>query len=280
MKKKNILNLIRFHAEKNESAFRTESFEIAKDFRNYGDSQLAEYITALLSTTNLIVPQGQPDEHAFLQRMQTSSEPLPLPDPIEKNLIGIINAIQKSRDVSKFLFYGFPGTGKTESVKQIARILERELFIVDFDTLIDSKLGQTSKNISSLFDELNNINHPNKVIILFDEIDALALDRTNSNDLREMGRATSSLLKGFDRLNNNIVIIATTNLFEKFDKAIIRRFDSSVNFNQYTQTDLLSIGETLFNHYTSKFKINNKNTRLFKKILKICPKLYTLNSQL
>ena len=88
-----------------------------------------------------------------------------------------------------------------------------------------------------------------------------------------MGRATSSLLKGFDRLNNNIVIIATTNLFEKFDKAIIRRFDSSVNFNQYTQTDLLSIGETLFNHYTSKFKINNKNTRLFKKILKICPKL-------
>ena len=38
-----------------------------------------------------------------------------------------------------------------------------------------------------------------KVIFLFDEIDALALDRTNSHDLREMGRATSTLLKGLDK---------------------------------------------------------------------------------
>lgn len=60
---------------------------------------------------------------------------------------------------------------------------------------MDSKLGQTSKNISALFNELHKIPQPQKIIILFDEIDALAIDRINSNDLREMGRATSSLLK-------------------------------------------------------------------------------------
>ncbi|MFR2768230.1 MAG: AAA family ATPase [Thomasclavelia sp.] len=62
--------------------------------------------------------------------------------------------------------------------------------MVDFSSLVDSKLGQTQKNISTMFKEINNFTFPDKIIILFDEIDALALDRTNSNDLREMGRAT------------------------------------------------------------------------------------------
>ena len=56
----------------------------------------------------------------------------------------------------KFLFQGAPGTGKTEAVKQLARIFEREIYMVDFSLLIDSKLGQTQKNISTMFKEINN----------------------------------------------------------------------------------------------------------------------------
>lgn len=62
-----------------------------------------------------------------------------------------------------------------------------------------------------------------------DEIDALVLDRINTNDLREMGRVTSTFIKELDRLNENVVIIATTNLFSNFDKAIVRRFDATVS---------------------------------------------------
>ena len=47
---------------------------------------------------------------------------------------------------------------------------------------------------------------------MFDEIDAIALNRLDTNDLREMGRATSAILKGIDSLNNEVVLIATTNL--------------------------------------------------------------------
>ena len=57
MKKKNILNLIKYHAEKNESAFRNEAYEIAKYFDDNHDYQLSEYIMALLSDTNTFVPQ-------------------------------------------------------------------------------------------------------------------------------------------------------------------------------------------------------------------------------
>jgi AAA+ superfamily predicted ATPase len=267
MKKKNVVNLIRYYAEKNNAAFREEAYEIARIFDNSGDTQLSEHIIALLSNANTFVPQMYEEQTIFFQKMSTTQEPLPLPTIIEKDIIGIIKAIQRNIGINKYLFQGAPGTGKTESVKQIARILERDLFYVNFDSIIDSKLGQTQKNIASLFDELNNFAHPEKIIILFDEIDAIALDRTNSNDLREMGRATSAILKGFDNLNEKINIIATTNLFDKFDKALIRRFDSTVDFNRYTQEDLIEIADSILHNFLSKFKISGRNTRLFKKIL-------------
>ena len=127
--------------------------------------------------------------------------------------------------------------------------------MVNFSAVIDSKLGQTQKNLASLFQEINNFVHPERVIVLFDEIDAIALDRTNSNDLREMGRATSAMLKGFDRMNENVVLVATTNLFEHFDKALVRRFDFVVDFNRYSEEDLLMIAEKMLDRYLNKLKL-------------------------
>ena len=267
MKKKNILNLIKYHAEKNEDAFRNEAYEIAKYFDKNNDYQLSEYIMALLSDTNTFSPQIDANENIFVKRMETSNNPLPLPNSIKDSILGVINAIGHNAGINKFLFEGPPGTGKTESVKQIARILERELFIVDFDSVIDSKLGQTSKNISLLFKEISSVANPDKVVILFDEIDSIAIDRINVNDLREMGRATSSVLKGLDSLNNNIVLIATTNLYKAFDKALSRRFDAIIDFSNYTKQDLIEVGESILNDMLQKFKYAGRNMRLFKKIL-------------
>ena len=198
-----------------------------------------------------------------------------MPDVITNDLLGVVNAIDHNIGINKFLFQGLPGTGKTEAVKQLARILNREIFMVDFSAVIDSKLGQTQKNLAALFKEINSFVQPEKVIVLFDEIDALALDRTNQNDLREMGRATSAMLKGFDRLNENIVLVATTNLFEHFDKALIRRFDSVIDFNRYTKEDLLLIAERMLDRYLDKLKLANRDIRLFRKIMKLMPeKMY------
>lgn len=267
MKKKNVLNLIKYHAEKNDSAFRNEAYEIAKYFDQSTDYQLSEYIMALLSDANTFSPQIDASENLFVKRVETTNSPLPLPSLIKDDILGIINAIGHNAGINKFLFEGPPGTGKTESTKQIARILERELFIVDFDSLIDSKMGQTSKNISLLFNEISSVNNPDKVLILFDEIDSIAIDRINSNDLREMGRATSSVLKGLDSLNDNIVLIATTNLYKAFDKALSRRFDAIIDFSNYTKKDLIEVGKTILNDLLQQFKFAGRNMRLFKKIL-------------
>lgn len=267
MKKKNVINLIKFYTDHNDSGFRNEAYEIAKEFDAGGDYQLSEYIMALLSNANTFVPQMSENESSFFRKLEYSQEPLPLPELIKADVLGIVNAVGHKAGINKFLFQGPPGTGKTETVKQVARLLERELFSVNFDSVIDSKLGQTSKNIAILFDEINSFSNPGKVIILFDEIDAIALDRTNSNDLREMGRATSSVLKGLDNLNEQVVLLATTNLYSAFDKALSRRFDSIIDFRRYNTEDLLEIAELLLDYNLSRFKFAGKNKKLFRKII-------------
>ena len=269
MKKKNVINLIKYYSEKNDAGFKTEAYKIASDFDRTGDYQLSEYIMALMSNANTFVPQVNEDSLVFLQKVHLNQEPLPLPEVIKDDIVGVINAISHNAGINKFLFEGDPGTGKTETAKQLARILGRELFIVDFDSVVDSKLGQTSKNIAALFNEIAKLPYPERAIVLFDEIDAIALDRLNSNDLREMGRATSAVLKGLDNLNETVVLIATTNLYDSFDKALSRRFDAIINFNRYTQDDLIEIAETTVNRLLTKFKYASKNTRLLRKILKL-----------
>ena len=267
MRKKNILNLIKYYAEHNDAGFRNEAYIIAKLFDQAGDSQLAEYIMALLSGANAFVPQSNEYQSSFFNKVSLAGDSLPLPTSIMEDIIGVINSIRHHAGFNKFLFEGDPGTGKTETVKQIARILNRDLYSDDFDSVDDSMLGQTSKNIASVFQEIRALPNPEKAIIMFDEIDAIALDRINSNDLREMGRVTSSVLKGLDGLDGNIVLIATTNLFSQFDKALTRRFDAVINFNRYNKNELLDIAESILNDLLSQFKFAGRNMRLFRKII-------------
>ena len=120
------------------------------------------------------------------------------------------------------------------------------------------------------------IPNANKIVILFDEIDVIALDRINTNDVREMGRVTSTILKELDRLtdlNQEIVFIATTNLYSSFDKALSRRFDAIIDFSRYNKEDLIEVAEYYFSSFIKNFKGISKDTRLLKKILKLPEKL-------
>lgn len=269
MKKKSIINLIKYYSEENDAGFRSEAYEIAQDFGKSGDYQLAEYIMALMSNANTFIPQMSENESAMLEKVDTIGDSLWLPESIMHDLLGIVHAVAHNAGINKFLFQGAPGTGKTEAVKQLAHVLNRDIYMVDFTSVIDSKLGQTQKNIAALFKEVNNFVHPEKVIVLFDEIDAVALDRTNVNDLREMGRATSSMLKGMDYMNERVVMVATTNLYEYFDKALTRRFDSIIDFSRYTQEDLMTIAEEFLDKFLNKFKLSKKDIRLFRKIIEL-----------
>lgn len=269
MKKKDIIDLIRYHTEENDAGFRNAAYQVADDFYQNGDASLSEYIISLLSDANRLVPQESSKEYQskYFEKMPLKQEVLLLPETIMQDMYGIVHAISHHIGMHKFLFQGAPGTGKTEAVKQLAKILNRELYMVNFTSIIDSKLGQTQKNMVEMFQEIEQYPFPDRLLVLFDEIDAMALDRTNNNDLREMGRTTSELLKMLDRINENIVLVATTNLFSYFDKALVRRFDSVIDFNRYTEEDLTAIAEKFLDIYLRKMRIQNRDVRLFRKII-------------
>ena len=94
MKKKNIISLIKYYAEKNDTGFRNEAYEIARDFDASGDYQLSEYIMSLLSNVNTFVPQISENTSPFFEKIEGNQDMLLLPDEITNELLGVVNAIE------------------------------------------------------------------------------------------------------------------------------------------------------------------------------------------
>lgn len=271
MKKQDIVDLIRFHVNKDDLAFKNKAMDIADEFRKMGDISLGNYIDSLVTSQDVLIPQEINYSFKFLNKVQKlHKHSFPLPESIFDDVNGMINAINRHIGINKFLFVGKPGTGKTETVKVIAALLNRDLLKVDFDSLIDSRLGQTQKNIAQLFREINNVPYPDQVIVLMDEIDSIAYERTANNDVREMGRATSSILKELDGMNKHVVLIATTNLYKYLDKALTRRFNLVINFDRYSVNDLHEVATAIINDLYKQSNLNiRRNLKLFNKIISL-----------
>lgn len=270
MKKQNILNLVKYHVEGNESAFRNEVTLIASEFDKAGDYELAMYLMNLVSDSNVLVPQDVLiNRFEFLRLEKKHSTHLQLPTDITDDIVGIINANEKNAGINKFIFYGAPGTGKTASVFSIAKVLQKEVLSVNIASLIDSKLGETSKNVIKLFNEIKEIKN-NHYIILLDELDALVLNRTDQTDVREMARVTSTFMKEIEELSGNILLFATTNLYKNIDLALKRRFDAAINFDRYSKEDLIKIAISYLKTLLSNDGYAKSNTKLIRKIFDNC----------
>ena len=274
MKKIDIVNLIRCYSEGDNTGFLRQAEAISQEFYDNGDVELANYIGQLLSSATSFVPQDLgPATYGALERAEVSQSRLLLPEQLKESIVGVANAAKRNIGINTFLFYGQPGTGKTEAASQVARVLRRTLWKVNIAMLIDSHLGETSKNIASLFSSIATAPFRSKMLILFDEIDALALRRNDSRDMREMARATTELFKGLDGLPSDVIVIATTNLQSELDKALLRRFSAQICFDVYSHEDLVEIGASVFKELADLVPDIEPNDRLVIKILDACPNL-------
>lgn len=118
------------------------------------------------------------------------------------------------------LLYGAPGTGKSLLAGHIAAKLARPFYVARLDSVISSRLGETSKNIRSMFDFI-----PTKEAVLFlDEMDAIAKLRDDRHELGELKRVVNTVLQGLDSLTDDVIVIGATNHPHLLDPAIWRRF--------------------------------------------------------
>lgn len=133
----------------------------------------------------------------------------------------------------KILLYGPPGTGKTFIARAIAGEVDAEFFAVNCQDLISKYMGDSSKQLDSLFAEAEKYE---KAIIFFDEFDSVASKRgdgTGGVDA-EMARFVATFLTKVDGFkptaNKMLLLIAATNRPWALDSAMLRggRFDTQI----------------------------------------------------
>ena len=136
------------------------------------------------------------------------------------------------------LFYGGPGTGKTETVYQLAWRTGRSIMVVDVPRIKSKWVGESEKNIKALFDRYREQVKRAKLtpILLFNEADAIIGIRKNgaSNAVDKMENSLQNIiLQEMETLDG--IMIATTNLQQNMDKAFERRFLYKIKFEKPTE---------------------------------------------
>ena len=133
------------------------------------------------------------------------------------------------------LFYGAPGTGKTETVLQLARMTKRNIIEVNVDEIKSKWVGESEKNIRDIFVNYRKAVKSSKTvpILFFNEADAIfgkrLEDITRSVDKME-NSMQNIILEEMETLDG--ILIATTNLTCNFDKAFERRFLYKIEFSK------------------------------------------------
>jgi len=146
------------------------------------------------------------------------------------------------------LFYGSPGTGKTETVYQLARQTGRNIMVVDVPQLKSMWVGQSEKNVKGLFDRYREQVKRAKLtpILLFNEADAIIGKRKSGaeNAVDKMENSLQNIiLQEMETLDG--IMIATTNLQENMDKAFERRFLYKIKFDKPTEEARASIWRSM-----------------------------------
>ena len=142
------------------------------------------------------------------------------------------------------LFYGAPGTGKTETVLQLARQTGRDIMQVNIPEIKSAWVGESEKNIKHLFDQYRMKAEKMDItpILLFNEADAIIGKRQEGAE-RAVDKMENSIqniiLQEMETLNG--IMIATTNLAQNMDKAFERRFLYKIKFNKPSLDARMSI---------------------------------------
>jgi AAA+ superfamily predicted ATPase len=143
------------------------------------------------------------------------------------------------KGIKGFIFSGEPGTGKTLMAKMLARKLSVPLLFVDSATIARKHYGDSEQLVAKFFEEATH----NRALLLFDDVEALFLDRTKETSEGWNTGMNNVLFHQLDEMDTSkCCVLMTTNLIGYLDKALRYRL-YPVEFPLPSTETLVAIGK-------------------------------------
>jgi SpoVK/Ycf46/Vps4 family AAA+-type ATPase len=240
--------LVKSHADGDDERFYSVALQVAARAARSGHSSMAQELRDLVDTLRSRQPQlaaarapipvAQPrGELAGLLAVSypsTTLADLVLDEGVKTRLDRVVLE-QRQRDAllargfspqRRLLLIGPPGTGKTLTAQALAGELRLPLFAIRLDSLITKMMGETAAKLRLIFDALAQT----RGVYLFDEVDALAGERTQGNDVGEIRRVLNSFLQFLEQDCSESLVVAASNHPQLLDRALFRRFESVIEY--------------------------------------------------
>lgn len=256
-----LIALVKAGSAGDKRAVRSTAEAIIAEERAKRHDILAERLTSAIQMNgnaaagHLISTVGDPSSRGrdfiaeVTPRRQLSD--LILPDSARKAIEELVEE-QRRTDVlrahgleprHRLLFVGPPGTGKTTLAEALAEAITVPLFVVRYEAMIGSYLGETAARLKRVFDYARTT----PCVLFFDEFDAIGKERGDIHETGEIKRVVTSLLMQIDDLPSYTVIVAATNHAELLDRAAWRRFQLRLTLPMPTQKGLAAYIESFAN---------------------------------
>ncbi|WP_452601338.1 AAA family ATPase [Pontimicrobium sp. MEBiC06410] len=156
---------------------------------------------------------------------------------------------------NKLLLFGHTGCGKTTTAKAIAKALSKPIVILNLGEIVSSKLGETAKNIASIFKKAER----ERAVLFIDEFDYIGRIRDyDEKDSSEMKRLVNAIIQLIDYLPDTSLLIAATNHSRVIDTALLRRFQLKLKFELPSNNELDHFYDTLLAQYPKEFRNLNR----------------------
>lgn len=250
-----IVNLVRAGSEGNQNLFRSTVEAMAAEERAKHHNQLADRLEANLRAANTnakpteVVRSFDGGHGGLLYEIEPrrTLSSLFLADDVVQACTELIEE-QQRRDIlrsygleprHRVLLSGPPGNGKTTIAEAIAHELMVPLFVVRYEAVVGSFLGETSSRLKRLFD----FSRTHQCVLFFDEFDTIGKERGDTHETGEIKRVVSSLLLQIDALPSHVVVVTATNHAELLDRAVWRRFQLRLNFPRPTMEQRIAFFE-------------------------------------
>lgn len=171
-------------------------------------------------------------------------------DPVAQRVVSELIEEQQRADLlrsygieprHRLLLAGPPGNGKTSVAESIAAELMLPLYVIRYEGVVSSFLGETASRLDHAFEFVRT----RRCVLFFDEFDTVAKERADEHETGEIKRVVSTLLLQIDRLPPHVILVGATNHDELLDRAAWRRFQIRTELNPPTRAQATRFLERL-----------------------------------